>query len=202
MKTETDNFDAEYWNNRFRISDTPWDTGSITTPLKNYFDQLTDKNIKILIPGAGNAHEAEYLYLKGFKNVFVLDISIEAVVNFKSRVPNFNIHHIVHEDFFEHQGKYDLIVEQTFFCALHPSLRKKYAQKMHSLLNSNGKLVGLLFNDTLNDDKPPFGGNMEEYKILFSPIFNLKVFEIAHNSIKPRNGREIFIILQKTTIID
>lgn len=33
-------------------------------PLKVYFDQLTNKDLKILIPGGGNSHEAEYLLKK------------------------------------------------------------------------------------------------------------------------------------------
>ena len=50
-----------YWNNRYLENDFGWDTGSITTPLKTYIDGLTDKSLKILIPGAGNSYEAEYL---------------------------------------------------------------------------------------------------------------------------------------------
>ena len=54
--------DAEYWNNRYISHDFKWDLGEVSDPLKHYFDQLTDTNLHILIPGAGNAHEAEYLF--------------------------------------------------------------------------------------------------------------------------------------------
>ena len=54
---------------------TGWDIGGPSTPLVKYFDQLADKQRKILIPGAGNAYEAEYLWAQGFSNVHVLDIA-------------------------------------------------------------------------------------------------------------------------------
>jgi thiopurine S-methyltransferase len=64
---------------------------------------------------------------------------------------------------------------------------------MHSLLKPGGKLAGLLFNDPLNTDHPPFGGNKEAYKNYFNPYFHFKVFETCYNSIKPRKDRELFI---------
>ncbi len=187
----------DFWTKRYRENETGWDVGEITQPLKNYFDQLKNKDISILIPGAGNAHEAEYLFNNGFTNVVVMDISEEPLLNIQKRIPDFPKKHLVLGDFFEHTNTYDLIVEQTFFCALNPSLRKAYAKKMHETLNPNGKLVGLLFNDVLNTDKPPFGGNKEEYVSYFEPYFTFKVFDTCYNSIKPREGRELFVIFEK-----
>jgi methyl halide transferase len=186
---------SEYWNKRYETDDFPWDIGYISTPLKEYFDKLENKDLFILIPGAGNSWEAEYLHLHGFKNVFILDYAEVPLKNFSERVPSFPTKNLICEDFFSHSGKYDLIIEQTFFCAIDPSLRTKYAQKMAELLNPAGKLAGLLFNDPLNSDKPPFGGSSEDYKPIFEPYFRLDMFEIAKNSIGPRSGREIFIEL-------
>jgi len=74
-----DIFDSEdqrtYWSTRYDEARTGWDIGYPSTPLKTYIDQLTDKNTRILIPGAGNAHEAAYLFEKGFLNTVILDIS-------------------------------------------------------------------------------------------------------------------------------
>ena len=46
--------------------------------------------------------------------------------------------------FFEHNKKYDLILEQTFFCALNPALRRAYVAKVYELLNVNGKFPVIL----------------------------------------------------------
>lgn len=189
--------DNTYWNNRYTNNDFSWDIGEVSTPLKTYFDQISDKSISILIPGAGNAYEAEYLFNRGFNNVTVLDFAIEPLTDFKTRNPLFNNGNLVCENFFEYQGQFDLIIEQTFFCAINPTLRKNYAQHIHHLLKPKGKLVGLLFNDILNTDHPPFGGNKEEYVLYFEPLFKINTFETAFNSIKPRAGRELFINFEK-----
>lgn len=194
-------FDSNFWTQRYRDNTTGWDLGGPSLPLVTYIDQLKDKSIKILIPGAGNAYEAEYLLHKGFKNVFVLDISEEPLNNIKQRVSNFPASQLVHANFFEHTGQYDLILEQTFFCALDPSLRSDYVKKMNQLLKPGGKLVGVVFTDPLNATTPPFGAKAEDYKLLFEALFVFRTFEPCINSIKPRLGRELFINFQKKVTV-
>ncbi|MRT17595.1 methyltransferase domain-containing protein [Vitellibacter sp. q18] len=187
--------DEIFWNDKYISGQMGWDIGHVSTPLKEYIDQLTDKNIRILIPGGGNSYEAEYLFKQGFKNVEVVDISSIPLKNLKKRVPSFPQENLIHQDFFELKGHYDLILEQTFFCALDPSLREAYAEKMVELLKPSGKLVGLLFNIPLNDDKPPYGGSLEAYRELFPKYFKIEKMEPAYNSIPPRAGNEVFISL-------
>ncbi len=189
--------DKEFWDQRYLNQETGWDIGNIATPLKTYFDQLSNKELKIIIPGCGNAYEAEYLFNNGFSNVFLIDLSPTALAQFSERVPDFPTSQLICEDFFNHGNKYDLMIEQTFFCAIDPSLRSDYAKHTAEILNPNGKLIGLLFNDKLNTEHPPFGGNKKEYLNYFSPYFNIDIMETAHNSIKPRSGRELFIKLTK-----
>lgn len=189
---------AKYWDDRYLNDDFGWDLGQVSPPLKDYFDQLTNKNLVILIPGAGNSYEAEYLVNNGFTNVYVCDFAERPLKNLLLRCPKIGADHLLLSDFFKIKDlKFDLIIEQTFFCALNRSLRASYFKKIHELLNSNGKLVGLLFNDVLNEDKPPFGGSKEEYVSYFTDLFNPKIYVTAHNSVKPRAERELFIILEK-----
>ena len=186
-----------FWEDRYLKNETGWDLGSVSPPLKNYFDQLSDKSIKILIPGGGNGYEAEYLFHSGFKQVFLLDWAIESLKRFKRRVKEFPKYQLINEDFFDHQDKYDLIIEQTFFCAIDPTLRELYAKHVHAMLNPGGRLVGLLFDDPLNTDHPPFGGSREEYWEYFNPYFEKHHFDTCYNSVEPRAGRELFINLVK-----
>jgi hypothetical protein len=94
-----------------------------------------------------------------------------------------------------------LILEQTFFCALEPSLRKAYAEKIHSILNLDGKLVGVLFNCEFEKQGPPFGGTKSEYLTLFESYFEVHKMEDCYNSIQPRKGNELFVILgQKKSV--
>jgi len=189
-----------FWTNRYTENNTGWDIGYPSTPLKEYIDQVKNKDLRILIPGAGNAYEAEYLYKQGFKNVFVLDISKAPLKALKSRVPSFPENQLLQVDFFEHKGIYDLILEQTFFCSFEPTKenRTNYGIKMSELLAANGKLVGLWFNHALFEGaKRPFGGSKEEYLNYLTPHFKVKTFENCVNSIKPRKGTELFGIFLK-----
>jgi len=199
-----DRLDSTYWNDRYLRGEIAWDAGAITTPLKDYFDQIENNKLRILIPGAGNAYEAEYLSNNGFKNVYVVDLAELPLENLLVRCPSFNAKHLIKKDFFDltpadmpSGKKVDLIIEQTFFCALSPILRQNYFAKCAELLKPGGRLVGLLFNDPLNADKPPFGGSIQEYPFYFQDLFDVVHYEPAYNSIKPRAGREIFINLKK-----
>ncbi|PHS67038.1 MAG: SAM-dependent methyltransferase [Flavobacterium sp.] len=185
--------DEKFWNSRYQDQNTGWDLGIISTPLKEYFDQLNNKNLKILIPGGGNSYEAEYLHNKGFTNVYVVDLSKTALENLQKRIPSFPKEHLIHANFFELEETFDLIIEQTFFCALNPELRPQYAIKMNELLQAKGKLVGLLFCVPLFIDHPPFGGNKEEYTPYFKPYFNLEIIEPCYNSVSERANQELFI---------
>lgn len=171
--------------------------GGVSPPLKTYADQLPSREMQILIPGAGNAYEAEYLFHQGFAGVHVLDIAATPLQNLRDRCTEFPKEQTIQGDFFTHQGQYELILEQTFFCALDPGLRRAYAAKVHELLVPGGKLVGLLFDFPLEQSVPPFGGSEMEYRSTFSDLFHIQVLERCYNSIKPRAGRELFIIFEK-----
>ncbi|EOZ99077.1 hypothetical protein A33Q_0785 [Indibacter alkaliphilus LW1] len=193
----TKRLDAQYWTERYKENQTGWDVGSATTPIKQYLDQIYQKEVKILIPGAGNAHEAKYAFENGFQNVYVLDISAHPLEKFQKSCSSFPEKQLLHKDFFEHEDKYDLILEQTFFCALDPSLRSEYVKKMHSLLNPGGKLVGVLFGVEFTYDGPPFGGKREDYLDLFGEKFSKLSIEPCYNSIVPRQGSELFLMAEK-----
>ncbi|SEK39501.1 thiopurine S-methyltransferase [Maribacter orientalis] len=193
--------EQNYWTQRYQNQQTGWDIGYASTPIKEYVDQLKDKSIKILIPGAGNAYEAEYLWKKGFNNVHILDISDVPLKKFKERNPDFPDAHIHKADFFKFQGQYDLIIEQTFFCSFVPThtKRKEYAKHMAELLKPKGKLAGVWFDIPLTSDmeKRPFGGTKELYSKFLNPFFETITFDRCYNSIPPRQGNELYGIFKK-----
>ncbi|MBK7887828.1 MAG: methyltransferase domain-containing protein [Bacteroidetes bacterium] len=189
--------DANYWENRYRNGATGWDIGSPSTPLKEFIDTLTNQDIDILIPGCGNAYEGSYLFQSGFRKVKILDYASDPLLEFRSKNPDFPQENLIHDDFFNHEGHYDLIIEQTFFCALSPELRRAYAEKMERLLKPGGRLVGLLFNCSFEQEGPPFGGEESEYRQYFDKKFIIHKMEACYNSIAPRAGKELFINLIK-----
>lgn len=190
---------SDYWNKRYLNQEIGWDLGEVSSPLKSYVDQIVNKKLRILIPGAGNAYEAIYLLENGFTNVTVIDFAKQALSNLKSKLIDINkaYYQLIEDDFFNHKGEYDLILEQTFFCAINPELRKDYVKHAYQLLVNDGKIVGLLFNRTFPFAGPPFGGSEEEYVALFETKFKIKIMEPANNSVKPRMGSELFFVLVK-----
>jgi SAM-dependent methyltransferase len=188
--------DQTYWENQYQANATGWDLGQVSPPIKTYIDRIENKDAKILIPGCGNTYEAEYLIQQGFTNVTVIDIAPTLVENLKKKFANNNNITVVLGDFFEHQGQYDFIIEQTFFCALPPTMRQKYVWKMHQLLTDNGKLIGLLFNREF-EVSPPFGGSLKEYEQLFYEAFTFNTITLAVNSIPARANTELFFEFQK-----
>lgn len=197
MKMKKNKFDRSYWELRYEENKTGWNIGYASPPIKEYIEQLEDKSATILIPGAGNSYEAQLLWNNGFINTFVLDIAKQPLENLKNRVETFPNNQLLHQDFFELNKTFDLIIEQTFFCALNPNLRNQYAEKMYQLLKPNGKLVGLFFDFPLTESGPPFGGSIEEYKSIFGKYFKIKTLERATNSIKERQGKELFFIFER-----
>ena len=192
------NLDASFWENRYRKQETGWDLGAVSPPLKSYIDQLDQQEAAILIPGCGNAYEAEYLLAKGFTRITLVDISpslCEAICNKLAAEIGRSLT-VICGDFFQLKGRYNLVLEQTFFCALDPSLRRKYVEKMHEILVPGGILAGVLFNRDF-EGGPPFGGNTEEYKHLFGDLFKIRLMEPCYNSVPPRMGSEVFVILEK-----
>jgi len=191
--------DQTYWDNQYQANAIGWDLGQISPPIKTYIDTIENKDAKILIPGCGNTYEAEYIIQQGFTNVTVIDIAPTLVENLKKKFANNNNITVVLGDFFDHQGNYDFIIEQTFFCALPPTMRQKYVWKMHQLLKDGGKLIGLLFNREF-EISPPFGGSLAVYEQLFYEAFIFNTISLAVNSIPSRANTELFFESQKNNL--
>lgn len=190
-------FDQNYWDERWQKSETGWDTGQASPAIIHYMASYPNKNGSILIPGCGNAYEAEFLIENGFTNITLIDIAPKAVEILQQKFVDKPQVKVLCEDFFKHTNHYDIIIEQTFFCAISPSRRKEYVEKAASLLNENGKIMGVLFDKQFHQAFPPFGGSVAEYTSIFEPYFAIKVMHPCYNSILPRAGTEVFIHLIK-----
>ena len=191
--------DAQYWDTQWKTNTIGWDLGMAAPPLVTFLDSLENKSARILIPGCGSAYEAEYMISKGFTDITLIDISETASGKLKEKFSNYPQVNVVCDDFFALEDVFDVIIEQTFFCALPPGLRQRYVWKMHHLLSKNGILAGLLFNRSF-EVSPPFGGSREEYEQLFFGGFDIVNLARATNSVTPRANTELFFIFKKCAI--
>lgn len=85
--------------------------------------------------------------------------------------------------------QFDFIYDYTFFCAIDPSLRAEWADKMFSLLKPGGILCTLIYPIMPRDGGPPFEVDMEVYRKLLAPRFSqLQLEMLPDNMCHP--GRE------------
>lgn len=191
------NLNAAYWQDKYQSGDTPWDIGYPSPPICNFVTKLSDKDISILIPGAGKAHEAAFLWQQGFRNITICDWASAAFEEVQRKIPDMPAENYRIGNFFDLNGQFDLILEQTFFCAIAPAQRADYAAKCFELLKPGGLLAGLLFNKVFEKPGPPFGGDAQTYQSIFSPYFTIHKMIPAEDSISPRYGNELFFVLEK-----
>ncbi len=189
---EVNKNEEKYWDKRYRDSNTGWDIGYANPALVSFVKQNFPKETKILIPGAGSAYELAALYNEGYHQVYALDFSKTAKNSFHQENPSIPIEKYLCMDFFELNRSFDLVLEQTFFCALPPSFRLRYRNHMKSIIKKGGVPAGLMF-DMVKEDGPPFGGNRTEYEALFGEDFNIDILEKTDKSIEPRLGKEFFV---------
>jgi SAM-dependent methyltransferase len=187
---------SSYWDERYQEDNTPWDMKAPSPPLKNYIDSIENKNAAILIPGCGNAYEAGYLLEKGFTNVTVIDLASTVTAIIKKKYKDTSLK-VITGNFFELEDSYDYILEQTFFCAIDPSLREAYVAKCYELLKPGGKIAGVFFNKKMVDVEPPYIATTEEYIQLFQKKFNINKLEPCTISVLPRMGTELYFEFEK-----
>ncbi len=191
--------DSAYWRDRYVEERTGWDIGHPNHGLIAEVKSRFPVNTKILIPGAGRGYEAEALWGAGYLNTYVCDWAPEAFDALsKSEVlakafsdADEAKSRLIVADFFTLEGQYDLILEQTFFCAIDPKLRENYVNQAAHLLKPVGKWMGILFDCHFPTAGPPFGGDREAYRTVFEKRFQIEKLERFRGSIQPRMGKEL-----------
>lgn len=177
----------EFWDERFDRRFTPWDQAGVPTSFKAFINRHVP--VPVMIPGCGSAYEAWWLAENGWA-VRAIDFSPKAVEAARAQL---GAHADVVEeaDFFGWQPPFapGWIYERAFLCALPPSRRADYAQRMAALLPEGGLLAGFFFLD-VPAKRPPFGIGRTELEALLSPAFELVEDEPVSDSIAVFAGKE------------
>ena len=196
-----DSSNPDFWDYKYNNNDDQWDIGAPTPIIVDWFKKNKSKK-KIIIPGCGNGHDAIHLAKEGH-DVYAVDFSINAINNLKNSAKNNNVKlNILHKDFFKLQnyyGFFDIFVEYTFFCAILPNKRNKYIRESYELLNPNGIFLGILLpiNKKEEEGGPPYGVDLKKTLSSFKKLYNLIECSRSKLSIKPRNDKERFILMEK-----
>ena len=169
--------DADRWNQRYRDGKTGWDLGSAPPILERTLAEFGEGPLRVLVPGAGRAHDARAWARAGHHVTAVdfapmaveeaqrlaadegvaLEVELSDVLNLPSKL----------------RGTFDLVWEQTCLCALPPEHREAYVASMHGALVPSGQLIALLWNHG-KEDGPPYDMIPAEVEALFAPHFELE----------------------------
>ncbi|MBC8284326.1 MAG: methyltransferase domain-containing protein [Nitrospinae bacterium] len=193
-------YSRDDWQRHYDENDLGWDLGQVAPPFVSLLESNTIVPGKTLVPGCGRGHEVVYLAENGF-DVTAVDYSTGAVNHLKKTVQQQQLNsQVLHIDFFEldstHDDVYDLLIEQTFFCAISPEQRPLYVATVARALKKGGMLAGLFYH-TGQQDGPPFNTTQEDILKHFSDSFEIRELAQAKNSAEQRKDKEWLAILVK-----
>lgn len=146
--------------------------------------QTLPPGLSALIPGSGRAYDALALAEYGFASVTALDVSPTACAAARKEIAAYkdvtvddddssscSSINVVCGDFFEHEGHYDFIWDNTFLCALDPSVRERWALQMKTLLQTKtGELLTNVFPIGDREGGPPFALSVPLVTSLLEPV--------------------------------
>jgi methyl halide transferase len=199
MGEESKEYKQEDWQRHYDENDLGWDLGQVAPPFVRMWEEEKLPVGKVLIPGCGRGHEVLFLAGNGFE-VTGVDYSEGAVTHLKNALSERNLEgRVFHQDFFSlddsHDGIYDLVIEQTFFCAISPRERPDYVQNVSRMLKPGGMLVGLFYH-TDKEGGPPYNTTCEDIETNFSEKFKILQLEKETMSAEQRKDKEWLAILK------
>lgn len=151
-----------------------------------------------MIPGCGRGYDVKAL-ASSRRYVLGVDIVPKAVEEANFYLKENNVISTEGEvkvlDFFQLstnlEDKFDFVYDYTFLCALDPSIRTLWAEKMAEIIKPGGELFCLIF--PINDKKesgPPFKVSLELVSSLLEKEFECKQLELLPKELchKDRDG--------------
>jgi len=183
------------WEQCWKEGITPWDAHGVTPVIAQLLKAKQLRDGKALVPGCGSGYDVVAMG-SPTRSVIGLDISPTALQQAQLLAKDAAASQFVqfkNADFFEYSPsfKFDLVFDYTFFCALDPSLRPWWAEKMADLLALDGELITLMFPLDDHEGGPPFSVSMEAYEQVLGPWgFRLVSCDSEIPSIEKRRGLE------------
>jgi hypothetical protein len=186
------------WEDAWREGRTGWDAGGSPPVLIELVQRGALPGGRALVPGCGAGYDVLTLATEE-REVVGLDLAPTAASRFRElreqkRVSPERARAEVADFFaYEPDARFDLVWDYTFLCAIDPSRRPAWVEKMDALLAPGGELVTLIFPAT---EEPPFGAGPpfalppQEVRALLAPRFVPIVLEPVAHSHPGREGME------------
>tara|TARA_Y100001970_G_scaffold290375_1_gene423908 strand:+ start:2375 stop:2977 length:603 start_codon:yes stop_codon:yes gene_type:complete len=193
----------EFWQERYCSNNIPWDTQTTTPALIDSINHSEIKKIAIL--GCGYSKDSIFLANKNHL-VYPIDFAEKPIQHLNDLKIKDNLDNLfpIQQDIFnignEYDNFFDIVIEYTCFCAIDPQRRIEYASLVNRILDRKGQFIALFFPTRIReniDEGPPFYVNLEETLSIFENNFNIVEIDKNPNSIKPRKGFEVLVIMDK-----
>ncbi|MHC4392981.1 MAG: methyltransferase domain-containing protein [Planctomycetota bacterium] len=204
---------AKLWEARYTDSKTPWDLGGPSPPFVTLLSRkdLLDEPLgrpgpfDVAIPGCGRGYDVVRWAEAGHR-VTGFDFAPSALAAGRALANAAGVSELADfqdRDLFDlpttHKDRFDVVLEYTCFCAIHPSRRAEYAAVIASILRPGGLLIGLFYPNQAGETGPPYPVRPEHTEqFLHGPggPFDLLHESLPTNSIPRRKGRERLLVLR------
>lgn len=187
------------WEARYERGDIPWDLGLAPPCLEDLLLRLGPTPLRVLVPGAGYGHDA-LAWAQAGHLVTAIDIAPSAVARLRALAGDAGLTVEAREiDLFdlpaEMQDAFDIVWEQTCFCAIPPAQRAAYVRAMAGALRADGVLHGLFWNHGMAEG-PPWNISEAEVRSVFTQAFSLDGLVAVETSAGGRKN-EFLAVLRK-----
>ena len=191
--------ESEAWNQRYVEGRTGWDLGEPPPALRRVI-AARPQPLRVLVPGAGRGHDA-LAWAEAGHRVVAVDFAPLAVVAARENAAARGVEMAVHEaDIFalpgDLAGAFDLVWEQTCFCAIPPERRDDYARAMAAVLRPGGQIVALLWNHG-KAGGPPFDVRREDVDAAFAEAFVVEEVTVVPDSAAGRTPEMLAVLRRR-----
>ncbi len=161
----------DFWTGKYGSRHTPWDLGETSEPVRNLVRDHFPPQGRVFIPGCGRGYEAMFLAEQGYR-VTAVDFVEEPLRFLRSAAAKNGLElEVLHDDMFNlpsrYTGVFDVFLEQTCLCTLHPARWTEYEAMAHRVLRPGGQLLGV-FMEADVERPPPYNCPPHELRGLFS----------------------------------
>lgn len=200
-KKSKDGYERDDWQGYYDEEDLRWDIGEVSPPLKRLWGEGALSSGRMIVPGCGQGHEVMFFAEQGF-DVTGVEYTSGGVTLLRDNLKQTGLEaRVIQSDFFElddsHNNYYDLMLEQTFFCAIHPRDRSRYVETALRILKPGAILAGLFYN-TGEEGGPPYDTTEDDVRKHFSSAFEILRLEKCDHSIERRQNKELLVVLRKS----
>lgn len=198
--------DQPGWAERYETGDTPWDLGGphpeLSVRLQGGRMSPPREGARALVPGAGAGHDALALARRGWL-VTAVDLVDAIPTEARDRLTRLGGNYLV-ADVLEHtfEGRFDLIWDHTFFCAIDPSDRARWGKRAGELVVPGGHFTALVFptKKPRESGGPPFGMEPTDLTDVLGPLFRTTESVEVQRPVARRTWRERWLDLERTRL--